>query len=96
MTGKQRSFLKKMAHHLNPIFHIGKGGITENQIQAVDEALEKREIIKIKLLQNTEITADQAARIFVEKLDAEFVQSIGHNFTIYRPSKEKPQIELPR
>lgn len=95
MTGKQRSFLKKMAHHLDPIFHIGKGGISENQVKAIDEALEKRELIKIKILQNTEIKAADAADYLAKEIQAQFVQAIGHNFTIYRPSQENPKIILP-
>lgn len=95
MTGKQRSFLKKKAHHLQPIFHIGKGGISENQIQAIDEALEKRELIKIKILQNTELEAAAAADYIGAQIGAEFVQAIGRIFTLYRPAKEDSKILLP-
>jgi RNA-binding protein len=96
MTGKQRSFLKKKAHHLDPIFNIGKGGISDNQVEAIDQALEKRELIKIKLLQNVSMDTNEAADFIVEKLKAEFVQAIGSVFTIYRESKEDPKIELPK
>ena len=96
LTGKQRSYLKSLAHNLDPIFQIGKGGINENFIKQIDGALETRELIKINILQNSLEEPVEAARYLCDNLDAEFVQAIGNKFVIYRESKDKKKIELPR
>ena len=95
LTGKQRSYLKAMANNLDPIFQIGKNGVTENFIKQVDEALEAREIIKIKVLNNSFLDAKEIASELAEKTNAEFVQSIGSKFVLYRESKENKKILLP-
>jgi RNA-binding protein len=95
ITGKQRSYLKGLANSLDPIFQVGKNGITENFIKQVDEALEKREIIKIKVLNNSMLDAKEVANILAEKTNAEFVQSIGNKFVLYRESKKNKKIILP-
>ncbi|NLW22223.1 MAG: ribosome assembly RNA-binding protein YhbY [Tissierellia bacterium] len=95
LTGKQRSFLKGIANNLDPIFQIGKNGITENFIKQVDDALEAREIIKIKVLNNSFLNPKEVANELAEKTGAEFVQSIGNKFVLYRESKKNKKIELP-
>lgn len=94
ITGKQRAALRSMANTLQPIFQIGKGGIGENLIQQVDEALEARELIKITVLETADVTAREASDILSQELGAEAVQSIGRKFVLYRRSKENPRIEL--
>lgn len=84
-----------MAHKLEPIFQVGKNGITENFIKQVDEALEKRELIKIKVLNNSLLDAKEVANMLAEKTNAEFVQSIGNKFVLYRESKKHKKIILP-
>ncbi len=96
LTGKQRSYLKSLAHRMDPIFQVGKNGITENFIVQVDEALEARELIKINVLNNSLLEAKEVAIELVEELDAEFVQSIGNKLVIYRESEENKKISLPR
>lgn len=95
LTGKQRSFLKGIANSLDPIFQIGKNGITDNFIKQVDEALEAREIIKIKVLNNSLLDAKEVANTIAEESNAEFVQSIGNKFVLYKESKENKKIQLP-
>ncbi|NLX61570.1 MAG: ribosome assembly RNA-binding protein YhbY [Tissierellia bacterium] len=95
LTGKQRSYLKGLANKLDPIFQIGKNGITENFIKQVDDALEKREIIKIKVLNNSLLDAKEVANEIAKKTNAEFVQSIGNKFVLYRESKKNKKIILP-
>jgi len=80
---------------MDPIFQIGKNGITDNFIKQVDDALEKREIIKIKVLNNSLLDAKEVASILAEKTNAEFVQSIGNKFVLYRESKKNKKIILP-
>lgn len=95
ITGKQRSYLKSLAHKIDPIFQIGKNGLTENFIKQLDEALEARELIKVKILKNSFLNATEVASELAERLGAEFVQSIGNKFVLYRESKENKKIELP-
>ncbi|SDZ34402.1 RNA-binding protein [Proteiniborus ethanoligenes] len=95
ISGKQRSYLKALANTIDPIFQIGKNGITESFLKQVDEALEAREIVKINVLNNSSLAAKEAADQVVDSLNAEFVQSIGNKFVIYRESKENKKIELP-
>jgi len=89
LSGKQRSYLKSIANNLEPILHIGKNGVTETVLNQADDALEAREIIKVKILNNNELSAKETASQMADTLDAEFVQSIGNKFVLYRESKEK-------
>ena len=95
ITGKQRSYLKSLAHKIDPIFQIGKNGLTENFIKQLDEALEARELIKVKILKNSCLDATEVASELAERLGAEFVQSIGNKFCPIQESKENKKIELP-
>lgn len=96
ITSKQRSFLKSMAHSLDPVVYIGKAGVTENVIKEIDDCLEARELIKIKLQEGCLLTPKEVANDLLEPLGAEFVQAIGRKFTLYRESKENKQIILPK
>lgn len=93
LTGKQRAKLKKIAHNENSIINIGKNSVTDELLKAIDEALEKRELIKIKILNNNLDDPKDIIGTLLEKLNAEFVSHIGNIITIYRMSKEK-KIEL--
>lgn len=95
LTGKQRAYLKSMANTMEPLFQIGKNGLSDNFIKQVEEALEVREIIKIKVLNNSLLNTTEVARELTEKTDSEFVQSIGNKFVIYKESKENKNIKLP-
>ncbi|BDG36862.1 ribosome assembly RNA-binding protein YhbY [Saccharococcus caldoxylosilyticus] len=96
LTGKQKRFLRAKAHHLKPIFQVGKGGVNENMIKQIVDALEARELIKVSVLQNCEedrhVVADQLA----QGAGAELVQVIGNTIVLYKESKENKQIVLPR
>ncbi|QHS22833.1 ribosome assembly RNA-binding protein YhbY [Virgibacillus sp. MSP4-1] len=95
LTGKQKRYLRSQAHHLKPIFQIGKAGINENLIIQVKEALEKRELIKVSILQNNFEDKNDVAREMAEKSESELVQLIGHTIVLYKESTENKQIELP-
>ncbi|SHH67015.1 ribosome assembly RNA-binding protein YhbY [Sporanaerobacter acetigenes] len=95
LTGKQRSYLKGIANGIDPIFQIGKNGVNDNLIKQVDDALEAREIIKINVLNNSLLNTKEVANQVAELTNAEFVQSIGNKFVLYRESKDKKRIELP-
>ena len=89
LTGKQRSYLKGLANSLETIMQIGKGGVTENVLKQIDDALNARELIKIKILNNSMLSAKDTANEIAESIRAEYVQSIGNKFVLYRESKEK-------
>lgn len=94
ISGKQRSYLKKLAHNLEPKLNIGKNGISETMILAIDELLEARELIKIKILKNNNDDSDQMVKDILEKTGSEFVQHIGDKLVIYRPSVKNKKIDL--
>lgn len=96
ITSKQRSYLKSLAHSLEPAVYLGKGGLTDNVIKEVDVNLEARELIKVKLQEGCVLEPKEVANQIAEQLGAEFVQAIGKKFTLYRESKENKQIELPK
>lgn len=96
MTSKQRAYLRSLAQSLTPIFQVGKGGIGENMIRQISDALEARELIKLRVLDNSDYNAREAADIISEDVGADVVQVIGTKFVLYRESKDKKRIELPR
>jgi RNA-binding protein len=95
LTGKQKRFLRSKAHHLDPIFQVGKGGVNENMIKQIDDVLEKRELIKVSVLQNCEDDRYDVAEQISEGARAELVQVIGHTIVLYKESKENKQLNLP-
>ena len=94
LTSKQRAQLRSMANTLDPIFQIGKDGLTENLIKGIDEALEKRELVKVSILDNSPAEARQSLQEVAKKVRAEPVQCIGRRFVIYRESEKHKRIEL--
>lgn len=81
---------------MNPIFQLGKSGLTDNFIKQVEEALEARELIKIKVLNNSLLDAHDVAIEIADAVDGEFVQSLGNKFVLYKESKENKKIVLPK
>lgn len=86
LTGKQKRFLRATAHHLTPIFQIGKGGLNNELKTAIREALDRRELIKISLLQNTDEEAQDVAEVLSEQLTLDVVQIIGRTLVLFKPS----------
>ncbi|CQR46914.1 RNA-binding protein YhbY [Paraliobacillus sp. PM-2] len=95
LTGKQKRFLRAKANHLRPIFQVGKIGVNDNMIVQIDEALEKRELIKVSILQNCLEDKDEVAEALVQGTGAELIQIIGNNIILYKESLENKTIELP-
>jgi RNA-binding protein len=95
LTGKQKRFLRSEAHHLNPIFQVGKGGVNENMVKQISDALEARELFKVSVLQNCEDDKDTVAEQLVKGTGAELVQVIGNTIVLYKESKENKQLRLP-
>lgn len=94
LTSKQRARLRAMANSLDPIFQIGKDGVTDNLIQGVNEALEKRELVKVSILENSPALAKESYELIAERTGAEQVQCIGRRFVLYRESEKYKRIEL--
>ena len=95
ITGKQRAYLRSIGNTLDPIFQIGKNGIEQTFLTQVEEALEAREILKIKVLENSGLTAREASDFICNKIGAEGIQAIGSKIVLYKKSSKKPKIELP-
>ena len=95
LTGKQKRYLRAMGNEMDPILQVGKGGITETVVTQTNEALEARELIKCRVLQNCSEEPKSVADELAERGQADLVQVIGRNFLLYRPSKNKPVIVLP-
>ena len=89
LTSKQRAQLRGLANALAPIVHIGKDGIGENLIKQTDDALEARELIKCRVLENSMLTAREAADALAQATRSEVVQVIGTRFVLYRQTHRK-------
>ncbi len=98
MTSKQRSYLKGLAMNMEPIFQIGKSGLTPEITEAVSQALEARELIKITLLKNCLDDGEPLAETLAQRTRSQLVQVIGRKIVLYRPAKDvaKRKIELPQ
>ena len=96
MIGKERAYLRKMAHDLDPIFQIGKGGVTPELTKSVSEALEKRELIKLTILKNCMEDVKEVATTISERTQSDVIQVIGRRFVLYRESKDNKEIVLPK
>ncbi|WP_461201101.1 ribosome assembly RNA-binding protein YhbY [Anoxybacillus sp. TBDG-1] len=96
LTGKQKRFLRSLAHHLTPIFQVGKGGVNDNMIKQIADALEARELIKVSVLKNCEEEKEVVAEQLAKGAGAEVVQLIGHTIVLYKESREHKQIVLPK
>lgn len=93
LTSKQRAQLRGLANELQPIVHIGKDGIGENLIKQADDALEARELIKCRVLENSMMTAREACDALSKATRSEQVQVIGTKFVLYRESHRKDKTD---
>ena len=89
LTSKQRAQLRGLANGIDTIVHVGKDGIGDNLIAQADDALEARELIKGRVLENTLLSAREAAEALAKATRSEVVQVIGTKFVLYRPSHKK-------
>ena len=96
LNSKQRAYLRAMAQDLDTIFQIGKSGITEEICLQLSNALEARELVKARVLDNSGYTAKEAANEIADNIDCDVVSCVGTKFVLYKESKNKKRIELPR
>lgn len=96
LTGKQKRFLRAEAHHLTPIFQVGKGGVNDEMIKGIREVLENRELIKVRILDNCEEDKNAVAQALATGARAELVQLIGLTVVLYKESRDNKKIVLPK
>ena len=93
LTSKQRAQLRGLANSIDTILHVGKDGIGDNLIKQADDALEARELIKGKVLENSMLTSREAAEALAQATRSDVVQVIGTKFVLYRPSHKKDKTD---
>ena len=94
ITSKQRAYLRGLSNNYDTIFQVGKGGITENMTEQIGNALEARELIKLRVLDNSAYGAREAAEIIAEKVGADVVSVVGSRFVLYRESEKHKKIDI--
>ncbi|MCH5249644.1 MAG: ribosome assembly RNA-binding protein YhbY [Lachnospiraceae bacterium] len=94
MTSKQRAYLKGLASNLNPVFQIGKASLTPEFTEAINEAFNTRELLKIAVLKNCADDPNEIAEIIAERTHSQVVQVIGKKIVLYKPDKKNPKINL--
>lgn len=94
LTSKQRAYLRSLSQSLDTIFQIGKGGISEELCTQIGNALEARELIKARVLDNSGYTSREAAEEIAEATGADVVSCVGSKFVLYRESEKKKRIEI--
>ena len=96
LNSKQRAFLRSLAHHLKPVMNIGKEGVNDSTKQAVEDAFNRRELLKVKVLEYAPLSAQEAGSSLTGMLEStQLVQVIGRVVVLYRPFPENPKIVLP-
>lgn len=95
LTGKQRRHLRALGHPLKPIVQIGRGGIDDGLVAAVEQALVDHELIKVKLGEAAEIDRHEAAEAIARRTHSEVAQVLGNTLLLYRPDPDEPVIVLP-
>ncbi len=96
LSGKQRSFLRALAHPLKPVVQIGHGGLTAAVLSAIDGALQDHELIKIRITGNEELSAAELAVEIEQRTRSQVAQVIGKTLVVYRGRKKDPVIVLPK
>lgn len=94
LTSKQRARLRSLANDMDTIMQVGKDGVNENMIKTVSDALEARELIKMRALENSGMTSREAAEELAAAVGADVVSVVGTRFVLYRRSEKNPKIEL--
>lgn len=96
LTGKQKTYLRGLAHNLQPIIQIGKGGVNEMLLKTIIDALEAKELIKVSVLQNCMEDPKELAPDIADAVDGHVVQVIGRTLVFYKESRNKKEIVLPK
>lgn len=94
LTSKKRAFLRKKAHNLDAICRIGKDGFSETLAEGILDAITPRELIKVKILQNSEVDKQEVAYQIADSINAEVVGIIGRTIIFFKENEDKPTISL--
>lgn len=95
MTSKQRAYLMSLASNLNPLFQVGKSSLTPELTEAIGEAFNTRELLKVAVLKNCFDDPREIAQMVADRTHSQVVQVIGKKFVLYKPDKNNPKIQLP-
>ncbi|HVO29478.1 MAG TPA: ribosome assembly RNA-binding protein YhbY [bacterium] len=95
LNARQRAHLKGLAHHLKPVVHLGKDGLSDAVVKQIDRALGDHELIKVRILEGAPFDRHEASSEVPGKVGAFLVQTIGKILVLYRPHPDDPRIELP-
>ena len=95
LTGKQRRHRRGLGHALTPVAQVGKGGVSDAVVAAIDAALADHELIKIKLLETLDLDREVAAASLADRTGSEVAQVLGRTVLLYRADPEDPRIHLP-
>jgi RNA-binding protein len=96
LTGKQRRHLRGLGHALTPVAQVGKGGVSDAVVAAIDRALTDHELVKIKLLETLDLDRTEAASLLASRTNASVAQVLGRTVLLYRPDPEAPRLQLPK
>ena len=96
LTSKQRAYLRGLANSYDSLFQIGKGGVSDTLIKQVEDALKKRELIKLNSLENCPNTPREVADEIASKAKCDVVQVVGRKMIFYKRNNEEPKIVLPK
>lgn len=94
LTSKQRAKLRSIANDYDTLFQVGKAGLTDNVFAQIDEALEARELIKIRVLDTSMMSSKEAAAEIVEHCSCDVVGAVGSKVILYKKSKNNRKIDL--
>ena len=89
LRGKQKRFLRAQANHLQPLFAVGKEGLSDNSLAQLDGALDQRELIKVNILQNADVTTDEVKTFIEDQTDIQVVQTIGRVLVLFKVSSKE-------
>lgn len=95
LTGKQARYLRSLAHPLKPLLQVGKSGITDTFIKQLHEALDRHELLKVKVIKTASVTPKSAADEILKKIPCHLAQIIGKTLILYKEKEEDPEIILP-
>lgn len=96
LTGKQRKYLRGLAHELDPVVIVGLKGASASVVRQVDSALTDHELIKVRVSNECPVDADEAGQILALHTECEVAGRIGHVLILYRPRPDNPTIQLPQ
>jgi RNA-binding protein len=96
LTGKHKSYLRALAHSLKPVVQIGHQGLTAGVLAGLDVALERHELLKVKVSGDAEVEAEDLGPEIEQRTGCRVAQIIGHTLVLYRRRQENPKIVLPR